>query len=90
LSIALRIAAAVFGGYAFTWGFIALGVGLLFAAGLPFEDAEVLGNIFGFLLFLTLFLWAFAAASLRRVWLVLVGGGLLMTGAASLLQRALL
>ncbi|AVS73753.1 iron uptake protein [Paracidovorax cattleyae] len=78
------------GGYAFTWGFIALGIGLLFAAGMDFHDAETLGYILGFLAFLVAFLWAFAARSLARVWLVLAGGGALMTGAAWLVQRALL
>ncbi|MFX0590856.1 hypothetical protein ACOARS_12085, partial [Glaesserella parasuis] len=72
----VRIAAAVFGGYAFTWGFIALGVALMFAAGMEFHDAEHLGYILGFLVFLTVFLWAFAAQSLPRVWAVLAGGGI--------------
>lgn len=89
-NIASRIAAGVLGGYAFTWGVIALGVGLLFAAQMEFHDAEALGYIVGFLVFLLAFLWAFAAASVTRVWLVLAGGGGLMTGAASLVQRALL
>jgi CHASE1-domain containing sensor protein len=42
------------------------------------------------LVFLGVFLWAFSARSLARVWLVLAGGGALMTGAAWLVQRALL
>ena len=85
-----RIAAGVLGGYAFTWGFIALGIGLLFAARVEFHDAEALGYILGFVVFLVVFLWAFSAASLRRVWLVLAGGGALMTAAAWLVQQALL
>jgi CHASE1-domain containing sensor protein len=43
-----------------------------------------------FLVFLVAFLWAFSAANVKRVWLVLAGGGLSMTAAASLVQRALL
>jgi hypothetical protein len=89
LHIASRIAAGVLGSYAFTWGFIALGIGLLFAAGMPFHDAESLSYILAFIVFLAAFLWAFAARSLARVWLVLAGGGVLMTGAASLVQHAL-
>lgn len=89
-TILVRIAAAVFGGYAFTWGFIALGVALMFTAGMEFHDAEHLGYILGFLVFLTVFLWAFAAQSLPRVWAVLAGGGIVMTGCASLLQQMLL
>jgi len=88
--IVSRIAAGVLGGYAFTWGFIALSVTLLFAARLEFHDAEVLGSIIGFILFLVAFLWAFAATSVTRVWVVLAGGGALMAGAASLVQRAVL
>ena len=90
LQIVSRIAAGVLGGYAFTWGFIALSIGLLFAARMEFHDAEALGVIVGFLVFLVAFLWAFCAASVARVWLVLAGGGALMTGAAWLVQRAIL
>jgi hypothetical protein len=90
LHIVSRIAAGMLGGYAFTWGFIALGIGLLFAAGMPFHDAESLSYMLAFLIFLIAFLWAFAATSLARVWLVLAGGGALMTGAAWLVQRALI
>lgn len=88
--VAARIAAGVLGGYAFTWGFIALAIGLLFAAQMEFHDAEALSYIVGFLVFLLVFLWAFSAASLARVWLVLAGGAALMTGAAWLVQGALL
>ncbi|MES2532349.1 MAG: iron uptake protein [Pseudomonadota bacterium] len=90
MNVALRIAAGMLGGYAFTWGFIALVIGLLFAADLDFHDAEAAGYILGFIVFLVVFLWAFAARSVARVWLVLAGGGALMTGAAWLMQRALL
>lgn len=89
LHVVLRIAAGLLGGYAFTWGFIALGVTLLFAAGMAFHDAEQLSSMLGFLVFLAVFLWAFAARSLPRVWLALAGGGALMAGAASLVQMAL-
>ena len=89
-TIASRIAAGLLGGYAFTWGFIALGIGLLFAAQMEFHDAEALGYIVGFLVFLMAFLWAFSAAGVKRVWRVLAGGGALMTGAASLVQHAIL
>jgi hypothetical protein len=90
LHVASRIAAGMLGGYAFTWGFIALSMALLFAAGMDFHDAEHLGYIVGFLIFLVVFLWAFSARSLARVWTALAGGGLLMAGAASLVQHALL
>jgi len=89
LQLLLRIAAAILGGYAFCWGFIALGMSLLFAAGMSFHDAEHLSSMLGLLLYLTAFCWAFAARSVPRVWLVLAGGGALMAGAAALVQRAL-
>jgi hypothetical protein len=89
-TVLVRIAAAVFGGYAFTWGFIALGVALMFAAGMEFHDAEHLGYILGFLVFLTVFLWAFAAQRIGRVWAWLAGGAVVMAGGASLLQQMLL
>ncbi len=87
--IIARIGAAVLGGYAFVWGFIALGVAGLYALDVPFHDAEAASNILGFLLFLTVFLWAFSARNLNRVWVVLVGGGLLMTGIGALIQQSL-
>ena len=45
--------------------------------------------LLAFLIFLPLFLWAFAAASLARVWEVLGGGAMLMTAAAWGLLRVL-
>lgn len=84
-----RIAAAVLGGYAFCWGFIALGMAAMYAAGMSFHDAEHLAAMLGLLLYLTVFCWSFVDRSLLRVWLVLAGGGLLMTGAAELLKRSL-
>ena len=89
-NIAARIAAAVLGGYVFIWGLIALIVALMFAAGMEFHDAESLGNIIGFLIYVTVFLWAFASRKLKPVWLVLVGGGLFMTASASLIQSLLI
>ncbi|TWI69090.1 hypothetical protein IP91_00155 [Pseudoduganella lurida] len=87
--IAARTAAAVLGGYAFTWGVVAFGMAGLFAIGLEFHDAEHLSYIIGLLAFLVAFLMAFAARSLLRVWLVLAGGGALLAAGASLLQQQL-
>ena len=87
--VALRIFTAMFMGYGFTWGFIAFGTAGMFALGMEFHDAEHLSAILGFLIYLTAFLWAFAARHLGRVWLVLAGGGALMAIAASLLQARL-
>jgi hypothetical protein len=90
VQLALRIAAAALGGYAFCWGFIALCIAGLFAVGMQFHDAEHLASMLTLLLYLVVFLWAFVARSLARVWAVLVGSGALMAGAASLVQWSLL
>ncbi len=89
LHVVSRIAAGTLGGYAFTWGFMAISIALLFAVGMPFHDAEALSTMLGFLLFLCAFCWAFAAGRLARVWAVLAGGGAVMTGLAWLVQRTL-
>lgn len=89
LELASRIAASLLGGWAFTWGFAALGISLAVAAGMSYHEAQTLLFLLAFLVFLGLFLWAFAAASLKRVWLVLAGGGAAMTALSWLLSRAL-
>ena len=90
LSLIHRLAVALFGGYAFTWGLVAFGVAGLVALGVDFHEAETGVSLLAFLMFTALVLWAYATASLARVWAVLAGGGALMTLAAWLLQRALL
>lgn len=90
LSLIHRLAVALFGGYAFTWGLVAFGVAGLVALGADFHEAETALLLLAFLVFLPLFLWAFAAASLVRVWAVLGGGAVVMTAAAWGLQRVLI
>jgi hypothetical protein len=88
--IAARIAASVFGGYAFCWGIVTLGIALLLIAGMPYGEAQTLLYLLAFLVFLVAFCWSFAAASLARVWTVLAGGGAAMTAVAWVLSRAAL
>lgn len=88
--IVARIAAAILGGYAFSWGVTALGTVLLVALGVGFHEAETAMLLLAFLLFLVVFLWAFASARLARVWAVLGGGAVLMLAAAWGLQQVLL
>jgi hypothetical protein len=88
-ALASRIAAALLGGYAFAWGLNALLTASLFAAGLEFHDAEFLGGALGILAFLVIFLSAFVVRRVVRLWIVLVCGGALMTGAASWVQHLL-
>lgn len=85
-----RIAAAFVGGYLFTWGVTAFGIAGLVALGVDFHEAETGVLLVAFLIFLGLFLWAFATASVLRVWVLLGGGGVLLTTAGWALQRALL
>lgn len=89
LPIASRVAAGLGGGYAFAWGFTSLVVALSLTAGGDYEEAMTLAYMLAFLVYLCVFLWAFSAASLLRVWVVLAGGGALMTGAALWLTRSL-
>ena len=77
-AIVARILAAIFGCYAFVWGAVALGVAALNGAGVEYHAAEQAMMMLAFLLYLGLFLWTFAAASVRRVWLVLAVGSALM------------
>ena len=87
--IAARVCASTLGSYAFSWGFVALGSTALLAAGLEFHEATELATMLAFLVFLAAFCFGFIAASLTRVWLVLLGGGVLMTTAGWWLSRSL-
>ena len=89
LSITSRVAASLLGGYAFVWGFTVLGIALLVLAGMSYHEAQTLAYLLAFLLFLGVLCWAFAAAKVWKVWAVLAGGGVAMTGAAWLLMPAL-
>ena len=86
--IVSRVAASLLGSYALVWGCVVLGIALLAAAGLPYGQARTVAYLLAFLIFLACFCWSYAAASLARVWAVLLGGGAAMTGAAWLLTRA--
>ena len=90
LQIINRVAASLLGGYAFTWGFSTLGIAAMVGFGMSFHDAEHSAQLLAFLVFLTVFLWAIAAANLARVWIILAGGGTAMTTAAWALQQTIL
>ncbi|MFT3954509.1 MAG: iron uptake protein [Piscinibacter sp.] len=90
LHVASRVAASLLGGYAFVWGFVTLGISLLVAAGVGYDEARTFVYLLAFLVFLAAFCWAFAAASLGRVWAVLAGGGGAMTLGAWVLSRSLI
>ncbi|WP_138519059.1 iron uptake protein [Limnobacter alexandrii] len=85
-----RILCSLLGGYAFTWGFSSLGIAGLAALGVDFHEAETGVLMLAFLVFLSVFLWAFASHSVARVWAVLAGGGAVMTLSAWLIQQNML
>lgn len=84
-----RVVAALAGGWLFVWGCTTLGISLALVAGASYREAVELAYLLAFVLFLVVFCWAFAAASVVRVWLVLAGGGGLMSLAAWALARML-
>ncbi|CAH1747774.1 Iron uptake protein [Thauera humireducens] len=67
----LRVALAVFGGYAFTYAATAALARLL---PLATFDAVVVATLLSFVIYLASVLWVFAAASLRRVLALLACG----------------
>jgi hypothetical protein len=86
-AVVSRVGASLLGGYAFVWGFTTFGIVLLMLAGMEYGEAQTLAYLLAFLVFLAVFCWTYAAASVARVWLVLAGGGAVMTGAAWALAR---
>lgn len=85
-----RLALALLGGYAFAWGFVSLGMAGSVALGIDFHEAETALLLLVFPVYLSLFLWAFAAERLVRVWVVLVAGAVSMTAAAWGVQQMML
>lgn len=88
--VTARVAAGIFGAYAFTWALTAAGVAALVGLGVPYHDAEMGVIMMAFLVFLGLFLWSFIATRIAHVWAVLVSGASLLLTAAWGIQRALL
>jgi hypothetical protein len=85
--VASRVAAALAGGWAFTWGFVSLCIAGGVALGQPYDEAHTAAMLLAFIVYLVALCWAIAATSLRRVWSLLVGGAALMSAAALALQR---
>lgn len=79
LDISSRSAAAVLGGYAFTYVLTAALARLLPLARL---DAVIVASLLSFLFYSVAILWAFAASSHRRawVWLLALGAPLALIG----------
>lgn len=88
VNVVSRVAAAVFGGYAFVWGFTTLLIAVALSLRLPYGDAQTTAYLLAFLVFLAVFLWSFAARRVVVVWSVLAGGGAFMTALAWALTRS--
>jgi hypothetical protein len=84
-----RSLAAIVGGYVFTWGITTLGIIVLVTFDMAYDQAHTTLMLLAFLVYLVVFLWAFAAKNPIRMWTVLAGGGALTTAAAWALQRLL-
>jgi hypothetical protein len=82
LVVANRFAAAIIGGFAFTYGFVALATVAGFALGLPFFEAWSLTMMLAILVYLGAVLWGFVARRTIHVWAVLGGGGCAMAASA--------
>lgn len=90
LELAHRLFLSLIGSYCFSWGFTALGLAALVALGVSFHEAETTLMLLGFFVLVPLFLWAFVAQNLVKVWVILGGGATLMTAAAWAIQTILL
>lgn len=88
-AVTARVTAGLLGGYAVAWGFAALVVALNVSAGRDYWEGIHLAYLLAFVVYLLAFLWAFASASLGRVWLGLGGGGGSMAALAWCLSRSM-
>lgn len=84
--VALRVAAAVIGGYAWTASWVALLAALLPVAGMARSEAVVLAAMLGYVIYLLVLLWAFSVRSMVRLGAVLIGGTALATGLVTLVR----
>lgn len=74
VSALLRVLAAVFGGYVFAAGVVAVLASVLCAAGMARSEASVTSALLGFPVYLVVVLWAFSVSSLPRLGTVLASG----------------
>lgn len=82
-----RVAAALLGAWAATWAVASAAVAALVALGVAYHDAEHGVLMLALLGMLGLFLWAFTARSLWRLWLALLAATALGFALAWLIQR---
>ncbi len=82
LRAVLRVTAAIFAAYGFAWGLASVIARLGVMAGMVATEAATLGNLLALLVLPGVVLWCFAVRRATMGWLVLGGGGALLTGLA--------
>jgi hypothetical protein len=83
VSVAVRLAAAIGGGYAVAAGLAALAAVVLPAAAvLPRSEAVVLSSMLAFLVYLVLLIWGFAEQRLARLCVIFASAALVSWGGA--------
>lgn len=83
------VVTAFVGGYLFTWGIISLVVTGLVYLGNDFHNAETIGFLIAFPIFLTVFFWIFISQKTWLTYTTTFAGGALMTALAYGLQLLL-
>ena len=86
VSMVLRVLAAVFGGYIFAAGMVAVLAGVLCAAGMARSEASVTSALLGFPVYLVVALWAFSVSRLLRLGAVLASGTAIAGGLVWLMR----
>ncbi|MEE2729358.1 MAG: iron uptake protein [Pseudomonadota bacterium] len=86
-AVLLRVVLAVLGCYVFSWFFAAAGLAALCLAGVDFHDAEKTMMMLAPLVYLGMFLWAFADRSLARVCILIVVGSIILAWVARALEN---
>lgn len=83
VSVAVRLVAAIGGGYAVAAGLAALAAVVLPAAAvLPRSEAVVLSSMLAFLVYLALLIWGFAEQRLARLCVIFASAALVSWGGA--------
>lgn len=80
LQVALRLVAAIVGGFGVTSLAVSAGTAVLVRCGLPGAEAVVTAAMSGFLLYLAILLWGLACASVARLCCALCAGGAALGG----------
>lgn len=74
----LRLLSAVFGGYALTALTVASAGAVMARLGMAQSEAVVLAAMLGFVVYLTLLLWAFSVRNVTRLWMAMAAGATTM------------